>query len=285
MTDKATLYILSGSLDETGVRELFDEQLAVMRDKHGIDYTKEPYLVKVLPGHTPDTGYGYIRVSNPGLYNCIVGKTPDGKDRVRYERKPLSDFETPFNPPFRDDMSNDEKFEVIKEYLKEFDPDYDTRIFAAQDASAVLVREEPLFGIMHNPEKGMVHISPADITLGNVRNRSNEMYTSGVKGDVDPAHIKRFFKPFATTKSTVVRGGKGRRGDRWTEEYPTVSIVKSKGVSDVMVSFHPGTSDGRFAMLFHRNCEINGTMFYFRTPNNSESYSCRSPNAEIAGRV
>ena len=82
-TDSFTFYILPGNLDVEATSDLFKASLQKMKTCHGVDYTSSKFFIKILKGNSSDTGYGYIRVTDSGLYNCIVGKNPNGTERVR----------------------------------------------------------------------------------------------------------------------------------------------------------------------------------------------------------
>lgn len=288
LTDSRTLYIMPRHLTEEQVYETFVKSLELMRDVHGVDFTKSKFYVKVLKGNTPSTGYGYIRVTDSGLYNCIVGKNPDGTSRTRFESsEPVRETDYEFVDGCCAYLETYGKtFENIKQYINEFNYSHpnvwDEQIH--DQVRGTEVHDPPLFEMLDYHEDGTpISIEPAYVKLNDYHINS-EMYACNVPSSINVAHIKKLFEPFSTVSSTAIR----TIGDhaRYNETYPHISKIRNANRSDVvdiLVSFHPRSNDGYFAMLVQKQCVINNTVLYFARPTPFQSRNGHTIEAEKLG--
>lgn len=288
-TDSFTMYILPGHLDTEQTTQLFKQSLEKMKQL-GHDYTRSPFYVKVLNGYSQNKNFGYLRVTDRGLYNCMMGKNPDGSERVKRSDKPLTDYQE--YPPFFvkgteefvefDSKSSDMQLKAIADFYKSLGPDYDNKVFEAYEADQTGEVQPSLFEFITHESGCKIDYYPAFVKID--PNRVNfELICKGVPEDFPISEIKTFFTPFNTINKSITRHNE--KGVKCIEHYPILNVVfrnKNKK-KDILVTFNPRTNDARFAQLVHPRCVLKGTELFFTLPRAEESKTMRQYGSEAAG--
>ena len=88
----------------------------------------------------------------------------------------------------------------------------------------------------------------------------NKLYAVHVSKDVSESQIRKHFEPFASIKSNCTH-------QRGAKEYPLVHIDRKSNPNAVLVSYHPTTMDGLFALcmvkkiVLTEKCTLNFDLY------------------------
>lgn len=287
-TDNYTFYVMPGGLTSVQVSDLFKKSLFQMKSRHGVDYTHSRFYIKIIPGKSEGRNYGYLRVTDSGLYNCIIGKNPDGSNREQVQVKSISDYQ--IQPPFGikgsreeadfDALEPDEQFQVVSDFYRGLGADYDDRVFNSYMSNTVDL--EPLFNFEIHESGTHVCIEPAYVFIDPHR-VNNEIYVHNVPQNITPAKLKAFFKPFNTMASSIIRTD--INNVKCVEDYPLVNVVlRDRSRSrDMLLVFNPRSNDGKFALLVQKRCVIDGSELFFDLPTERETQFAHNKRSEQLG--
>lgn len=242
------VYIWCNEMNEAQVRAEFVESLRDMKKNHGYDFTDEEFMVRVVNNHG-DCNYGYIRVENPGLYNCLIGKNVDGSPREKVITSFEFKDETPVFPDGFDTWDEDVKFEFLKSfYSNTFQCALDE--YQRYDESLVRKQMGPLFVM-----PSINNIEPAFVR-GNAECK-NHLVSSNVHPDVPISVIRSMFRRFVTDKAASVLHHKTKQ----KMFYPIV--WRDFRTNNVHVQYNPRSTDGYFAHLMYKVCIVSNTVANF----------------------
>lgn len=220
-------------------------------------------------------GIGYLWVSNPEVYHMLLGRNPDGSERVEYV------VDHNWSPPTEDmnklldalpkkeswvEMCQQEdeitsRYEpvMIKKVLPPLMklPGYtygkiQLRLYCIdEDSSEDSDGKESTESDMKLPELGTFQVSPAFVKDPDPKYCANILCTRNVPEWITEAILKHEFTPYASnSKNKIIRKVKGVRIE---DTYPFVTI-NSKRVA--FVTFDPNTKDAAFALLMTRRLQL-----------------------------
>jgi hypothetical protein len=250
VTDQHTVYFWCENMNSEEVYQELTKSVFALRDKHGLDYTNTKLVVKVIDKCV--FHYGYAWVEDSSLYNCMVGKHPDGSSRTsRVYPQPLSEYEDRLCLPSSwNTMSFDEQWGLLEDFYQnsfssaiETLDRYESNSFMQDLPSLFEVEKIRNFeGARVNPDKGVSNIlvcynPPKNIDLVILR----DMFAMHVSNPNFHLFNKR-------TKVNTY--------------FPIVTEDKRRRV--IHVEFAPRSTDGYFALLMNKVCIMpNCTKLYF----------------------
>ncbi len=237
---------------KTAIAKAFTQALELDKDY------KTTFHINMVKKKGVQTGRGFVWIQNPKVYHMILGRNPDGSERVTQVNDP--NWQQPT-----------EKKVVTSTRWADMDDD-------EEEAPLIDLKQEPLITVPkimmsdeqfkeHLKQEGLVdpkqeitiHIDAAqahDVEIGFCH---NVLHSSALHPGMDEKFIFDQFKDFSTsTKTYPIRIGHGREGVKYVP-YPYVKIVeinKPRGRERVAyVTFDSSTRDASFAFHMRRCCE------------------------------
>ena len=233
-------------------------------------------------------GFGYIHVSKEEVYWMLLGKNPDGTDRVLEYLDP--EWLPPLPKPKLTEEEEQERYSnmkwyeiaeeedkyvhpVIKQVLKPLMTvpgyKYDEMQYKHLQEIALEKEKDPT----KVPEMGYFELSRAyarDVELGKM---TNVLCARQVPEWIPSIAFKSIFKGYASDPTTKILqkkstdqrkqqgegdGDAGRVPEDVYDSYPFVSLIEGKkdGGKIVFVTFEPDTRDAIFALLMTRKVHI-----------------------------
>jgi len=227
------------------------------------------YKVNLIVGRSGKYyGFGYIWVTNPEVYYMLIGKNPDGSERVIYEddpnwKEPEKSLEETLdnlkcsNKSWADDLEEEE--ELRKQYncpqIKKELPilmtlpgyEYDTEQL---EHVKKLALSEGYKGPI--PTKGYFQISPAFVTDLDDKYCHNVLCSRNIPLWISEQDIKNIFIPY--TSDSITKYIRKIKGKKIADTYPFVTINENRVA---FITFHLETRDAQFALLMTRKVTLN----------------------------
>lgn len=211
-------------------------------------------------------GYGYMFVTNPEVYYMLIGKNPDGTDRVAYDAdinwkvpdKPLetSLAEIPTHGSWADMTEEEERITELytcPKIKRELPPlmelpgyDYDEE--QSEHLRQVALTEGNTDPI---PRKGYFQISPASVRDVDERFCPNVLCSRDIPTWMSEFYLKQQFSPYASDRVTSVTRKIKRK--IIMDTYPFVTINDSRVT---FITFNPATRDAQFALLMTKKMTL-----------------------------
>lgn len=180
----------------------------------------------------------YIYLSNPEFYHVILGKNPDGSERIEYYDDPEwicpEREEKSFNN-WADELEEEDKYicpqltrvlppllEVPNVQLNASQIAWMADTYPAQDPSIFTVVFESAFVLPVNPP--YVH---------------NKIVCGGIEPWMTDADIRRIFGKYSTSKNK--------------KDFPRLDRFSNRAI----ITYDPKTTDGQYAMIMARKRHIN----------------------------
>lgn len=218
--------------------------------KHGLKYVSIECEIKVnliVNKNGEYYGFGYVRVSNEEVYWMLLGRNPDGTERV------IEYLDPAWTPPSIKEVDHTEMswFEIAQEEDKHIHPviredlgplmiipgyKYDTTQYKHLQEMAIIDRKDP----DKVPTMGYFEFSRAytrDIDAGKI---PNVLYAKQIPDWIPAAAFKNIFKIYSTFNSN----------------YPIINIDNKKEGKVVYITFDNGTRDAAFCLLMTRKVRI-----------------------------
>ena len=228
------------------------------------------YKVNIIVGRNGKMyGLGYIWVTNEEVYNMLIGKNPDGTDRIEYIEDPnwvapeksldeaLDEIGHLCSGSWADYCEAEDKIiaryepKILKKYLPplielpgyEYDEEQTEHI---KNLSLEQRDSEPI------PKKGYFHISPAFVQDIDEKYCQNVLCARNIPQWITEKDLKTSFAPYATNSKIQVT--RKIKGVKTTDTYPFVCI-NEKNVA--FITFDPNTRDAQFALLMMRKVSMS----------------------------
>lgn len=190
-------------------------------------------------------GISYVRVTDTGVYNMLLGLNPDGTERV--EREEILEPEDPKEPETQT-TNQDITLDDIAEM--DWADCVDDWVAPIQKKKTVTIRKlEPLL-TLNSPRLGKFTVSRAIVKDLDDGQKHDVLVSRNVPKWITADDIKKRFAPFVSDSKTKYKKIYDGRVNYFT--YPDVSIKNNT----VYVHFNPSTRDAQFALLMRKKTEI-----------------------------
>jgi len=247
MYDNHTLYVkyYSATLDQ--IKTIFNNALKNYNTHYNKNIACEFYYNLIIDKNGQSYGIVFIYVSNSEVYNMILGKNPNGTDRIKFLReKKTKIIDEPINWGDSDD-------EIIGEVTLE----------PLMSLESVVNEKGDLFNI---------HVSRAMINKLEDKYVNNILKTKKIPNWVDVFMIKNLFSPYASDNET--RHSRIIKGKKLFDTYPFININK-EGICFVI--YDSKTNDAQFALHMMKKVVITKddksiTLIFNHSYNLNKSY-------------
>jgi len=215
-------------------------------------------------------GFGYIRVSEPEIYWMLLGRNPDGSERI--EEYPDPDWVQPVNP--NEGLTPEEILEknqgkswveigeeeesFIQPTIKKILPPLITIPGYLYDEDQIShLRELEEDKNIEIPEVGYFEISRAYATDPQNGMLKNRICARKVPEWIPIEGFKSIFSSYVSKESKEKKGTIRSGNKEITDTYPIVNFVDSKkGGRIVFITFDPQTHDAIFSLLMAKKTRI-----------------------------
>lgn len=220
MYDNHTLYVryYSATLDQLKV--IFNNALINYNKNHNKNTECSFYYNLIIDRNGESYGIAFIYVSNSQVYNMILGKNPNGTERIKYLKE--------------------KKTKIIDKKINWGDSDDDDEIIGE-------VRLEPLMSLesLINEQGDLFNINVSRAMINKLEDKyvSNILKTKKIPNWVDALMIKNIFAPFASDNKT--QHSRVIKGKKIFDTYPFININK-EGICFVIYDIK--TTDAQFAL-------------------------------------
>ena len=227
------------------------------------------YNVNIIVGRNGKLyGLGYIWVTNEEVYYMLMGKNPDGTDRVEYIPDPF--WKTPLKPledaleeidelcssswadycEAEDSIVEQYEPRMVKKYLPPLIelPGYDYDAEQLKYIQALAIEQGHQGEV---PKKGYFHISPAFVQDIDEKYCRNVLCARNVPMWITEKDLKSAFVPYVSDSKTPI--SRKSKGVKVTDTYPFVCINEKRVA---FITFNPSTRDAQFALLMMRKVSM-----------------------------
>lgn len=279
--DNHTLFIKCDCASVQQIRAAFAEALTTYQTAIGqrIDCR---YRVNLLVDREGNSyGVAFVFVTNPAVYHMLLGKNPDGSDRIEYMDDPA------WEPPTDGELTNDSGWSSISEpvyttgmsWADIYDEEEELERKREEDEARnicpkIAIQLEPLMGlppykltpeqikvkrekiIIENegkpdfntnlvvvPEFAHFCVDRAMVNPVDAKFMPNILKSRDVPNWVTKAELKAQFAPYASDNTT--RQERLIKGNRVEDTYPFVNINEDRVA---FIIFDPSTHDAQFAL-------------------------------------
>lgn len=220
-------------------------------------------------------GFGYIRVSNESVYWMLLGRNPDGTERIL--EYPDPDWISPLPKPplsFEEEQAKYNEmswYDIAQEEDKYIHPmikedlgplmsipgyKYDEMQYRHLQEMAVSEGKDP----SKVPTMGYFEFARAYARDADDGKMSNVLCARQVPDWIPTIAFKNIFKIYASNSDATVRRVPGSDGDfeEVEESYPFIEFINGKKDSCkiVFITFDPSTNDAIFSLLMTRKVRI-----------------------------
>lgn len=256
-----------------------NETLIRLLEKAGIDVPEKQSLeckirVNLIVNKDGEYyGFGYIHVARKEVYWMLLGKNPDGSDRVLEYLDP--NWQPPQAKPANEETekyANMRWYEIVEEEDKNVHPKikkvlpplmvvpgyvYDEQQYKHHQEIADREGKDPATV----PTMGFFELSRAyvkDVEPGKIE---NVLCARQVPPWIPPIAFKQIFRDYVSDKTTLhkIKRTDSNGDDEWVEDtYPMINLVKGRKDAGniVFITFEPGTKEAMFALLMTRKVTI-----------------------------
>ena len=208
-------------------------------------------------------GFGYIRVSNEKVHSMLLGKNPDGEERINEYEDPNWIPPLPKSIHEDTDMDGWTWFEMdqdvrkymhptITEELKSLTtiPGYEYNKIQFQHLQDLAVKEgnDP----SSVPKIGHFEISQAYVKRVDSGKMPNVLCARKVPDWFREMEFKNRFKRYASDPRKRVL-----TKDKKMDSYPMINLIKKNNANIAFITFDPAGKDASFSLLMTRKVTIN----------------------------
>jgi len=260
--DNHTLYVTSGVAREEQLYKVLKAAIKEREDKTNTNLQCDIKVNLIVNKNKEYYGFGYVRVSSESVYWMLLGRNPDGTDRV--VEYPDPNWLPPTSSEKVDNnLSEMSWFEIAQEEDKLIQPiikenlgplmiipgyKYDETQYKHLQDMAKLDKKDPT----KVPTTGYFEFARAytrDVEPGKI---SNVLCARQVPDWIPAAAFKNIFKPYASNLSKEIT-----TENNDTDNYPTVKLIENKKDDrTVFITFDPSTKDANFSLLMTRKVRI-----------------------------
>lgn len=230
--DRYTLYIELGD----ATRSQLDRVLCDALNKIGI---KCHYKINMIQNRKKGINLAYVRVTDKTVYNILIGRNPDGSERVLYHDDPT--FVPPSEPH---EQYVDRMLEGITDWY-EMD-EIDNEANKLYECPKIKEQLDPLVEIIpYNKNKGF-KIEPAYVYTKSDEYYSNIIMAFDVPEWITDKVIRPYFAGYVSISYRYKDASK-------RNEYPNINFrTNYEGKKSVYIEFHTYSFDCEFAMLMSK---------------------------------
>jgi hypothetical protein len=277
-TNNNTIYLDSGVATEDQLRDVIDKSLLRVEAKMNKKFPGMKKINVVMRNNKP-VGYTYVWFTNSDIYFMLLGKNPDGSERVEYIddptwTKPDEPFENVSFSPSKNwaDLCEEEERYICPKIKKQLAPlmtlDPIEYVGNQRDQTVQLEIDKRIRAktwqegdIVSVPDRICLVISPAYVSYKSEEDREYQHDTvcaTDIPDWINVKDIKNLFIPFTTDPIRKVRHTV--KGVSVEDTYPFVSIPPNKGKRKVYVQFDRDTHDALFALQMVRKVDFSKTL-------------------------
>ena len=213
-------------------------------------------------------GFGYIRVSSPKIYWMLLGRNPDGTERV--EEYPDPDWVPPENPyeglteeqiaeknkgKSWVDLAEEEEL-LIQPKIKKILPPLVTIPGYEYEPDQIAHLKELEEDNVEIPKIGYFEISRAYATDPPAGLMKNRICARRVPDWIPAEAFKMIFSTYVSEESKGKKATIKISGKNVTDTYPIVNFVETKKGRIVFITFDPKTDDAIFCLLMTKKTRI-----------------------------
>lgn len=263
--DKHTLYVKSGVAYNHQLKNSMIYALEELGQRLG-KKVECNFKVNLIVGRNGKYyGFGYMWVSNPEVYNMLVGKNPDGTDRVEYIDDPtwtppdssyeeaVKSYNNSTSTSWADIADEEEclnKTYTCPKIRKDLAPLLVLPGYDYEEDQLIYIKQlEPETTEM--PTKGYFHISPAFVQDLEDKYCHNVLCCRNVPSWITEKDLKAVFTPYASNSITKVK--RKFKNKEIKDTYPFVTINDNRVA---FITFDPSTKDAQFALLMMRKVDL-----------------------------
>lgn len=284
-SDTHTLYVKCETATETQIRKCFHTALKNYQDQNNHNLDTRFNVNLVTNKYDESFGIAFVYLIEPAFYYMLLGKNPDGSDRIEYiddpsrvmpsddELKNESGWSSVKPPVYNDNMSWADICEIEEEYEKSLSHNNVSKIATSLEPLIKLppytlteeqIQKKKQKIILSNinvsdfnkdkivvPITAHLQIEKALVDPINKRFMHNILKSKDVPSWVSKEDLKIKFSPYASDNKT--RYERVLKGVSFNETYPFVNINKD-GVCFII--FDPSTHDAQFALLMSKKTII-----------------------------
>jgi len=272
--DFSTLFVESGVANNSQVGECLKKAILDAEKVLGYKTNCKFKVNLIVDKDGKYFGFGYIRVSDPKIYWMLLGRNPDGSERVEEHLDP--NWKPPVNT--NDGLSfeqileknkNKSWFEIAQEEDSYIQPKIKINLsplitipgFEYDDEQIAHLKElaiekgEPNAVI---PKYGYFELSRAYASFPDSNFLKNRLCARNVPEWIPEEAFKTIFSSYVSEEYKG-KTGKIRIGNKEiSDTYPIINFVdaKNKGGRIVFVTFPPETNDAIFALLMTKKTRV-----------------------------
>jgi hypothetical protein len=268
--DNHTLFVRCDTATTSQIKDVFKNALTTYNMNNNNSLSGSFHVNIVETRNKVSLGIAFVFFTNPAAYHMILGKNPDGSDRIEYRDDPswvsVQDTWSPIIPGSSwGDIAEEEesklcpKIPITMEPLISL-PSYkltDEQIQEKKDKIIMLNKDKEGFSesMVNVPDHSFLTISPAMANPLEDKFVANILKAKDVPSWVTNSDLKMRFAPYSSNSKTIVdRIVKGRH---FQETYPFINI-NSDGIAFVI--FDPSTHDAQFALHMVKKLYISKKM-------------------------
>jgi len=279
--DNHTLFIKCDCASVEQIRQAFLEALTTYQKEHQSDLKCRFKVNLVEDRERKSFGIAFVFVTNPAVYHMLLGKNPDGSDRIEYREDPSwfppndgdqvndAGWSTISAPVYTPGMSWGEITDLEDEYevkmqekrnrftcpkipvpldpLMVLPPYHLTKEQVAEKRAKIITENEGKSNfnpeMVEIPDVAYFNVDRAMVTPVDPKFMSNILKCKGIPDWITKEDLKLQFSPYASDSITLQeRYVKGRCVE---ETYPFVNINDDRVA---FIIFDPSTHDAQFAL-------------------------------------
>ena len=227
------LYVETGIATEKQLRDCFMSITQFDVDNHS-NFKSCKFSIVMQKNQHPITkkwntsGYAYVWISDPKIFNMLLGKNPDGSHRIGYRHDPRYTIHSSI-------IENGDIEPIIPQIQVELPPllTIPGYKYTSEQISILkqqITKEECV------PNTGFFRVSAA-LVRKYIEDKSTNVLTGLIPNWIDEKIMLKFFRKFSTSPSN---------------KYPQVKILVTR-TRRAFVTFSPNTIDGPSTRLMVRN--------------------------------
>lgn len=261
--DSFTLYVKSGVAYQHQLIESLRKAVAEASKIIGEPLETKYKVNLIMLRDNKPVGYGYIRVTNPKVYNILSGLNPDGTERCELYDDP------DWKPPSYDidDLNSsdwaDESPDNCPKLKRPLPPIVTLDGYTLDEKQKIMYKDQFIETSKHDgtykdgmkiviPDKDNFEISQAFVYKLEDNLCSNVLCARKIPLTINETMLKNFFASYASNNKTKVTRRNGNK--TFEDTYPFVTINSER---IAFVTFDPKTHDGQFALLMTKKVEMS----------------------------
>lgn len=281
--DNHTLYIKCDSATTEQITKALHQAVGKYCENYGVKISCSFKVSRIETRNGEPHGVAFVYVTNPEVYYMLLGKNPDGTDRVEYRDDPT------WAPPSEDELTNDSGWSMISPPLNGGNwcdmVEEDEEFCMPMVCPKIAVQLPPLMALppyeltdqqleakrqqiidtnagkdgfnpdlVILPREAYFNVDAAICKPVEAKYMPNILKAVGVDEWVTKDDLKVLFAPFAHDHTTMHE--RVVKGHRSNEAYPFVNINEDRVA---FIIFDPSTHDAQFALHMMKKTTVRKT--------------------------